>query len=90
MGRGDGSTVAPVATPVGVVAGIIPTTNPTSTALFKALISVKGRNAIVISPHPRARRCISESVEVLRRAFNAGEVQVRELLRGEGIVEAGA
>jgi acyl-CoA reductase-like NAD-dependent aldehyde dehydrogenase len=58
-----------VATPVGVVAGIIPTTNPTSTALFKALIALKGKNAIVISPHPRAKRCIGETVEVLRRAI---------------------
>jgi acetaldehyde dehydrogenase (acetylating) len=58
-----------IATPVGVVAGIVPTTNPTSTALGKALIAVKGRNAIVVSPHPRAKRCIAESVEVLRRAI---------------------
>ena len=58
-----------IATPVGVVAGIVPTTNPTSTALGKALIAVKGRNAIVVSPHPRAVRCIGESVEVLRRAI---------------------
>ncbi|MEO0650149.1 MAG: aldehyde dehydrogenase family protein [Planctomycetota bacterium] len=58
-----------IATPVGVIAGIVPTTNPTSTALGKALIAVKGRNAIVISPHPRAVRCIGESVEVLRRAI---------------------
>jgi len=58
-----------VATPVGVVAGIVPTTNPTSTAIFKSLIAVKGRNAIVISPHPRARRCINETAEVLRRAI---------------------
>ena len=63
------SGVIEVATPVGVVAGIIPTTNPTSTALYKGLIAVKGRNAIVISPHPRARRAISETVEVLRRAI---------------------
>jgi acyl-CoA reductase-like NAD-dependent aldehyde dehydrogenase len=58
-----------VATAAGVIAGIIPTTNPTSTAIFKALISVKGKNAIVISPHPRARRCIGETVEVMRRAI---------------------
>jgi acyl-CoA reductase-like NAD-dependent aldehyde dehydrogenase len=58
-----------VATAVGVVAGIIPTTNPTSTAIFKSLIALKGKNAIVISPHPRARRCIGESVEVMRRAI---------------------
>jgi acetaldehyde dehydrogenase (acetylating) len=69
VSRDDKSGVLEVATPVGVVAGIIPTTNPTSTAIFKALIAVKGRNAIVISPHPRARRCIGETVEVMRRAI---------------------
>jgi acetaldehyde dehydrogenase (acetylating) len=58
-----------VATPVGVVAGIVPTTNPTSTAMFKAIIAVKGRNGIVISPHPRAKRCIGEAVEIMRRAI---------------------
>ena len=58
-----------VATASGVIAGIIPTTNPTSTAIFKSLIALKGKNAIVISPHPRARRCIGETVEVLRRAL---------------------
>ena len=54
--------------PYGVVLGIVPTTNPTSTALFKAIICAKSRNGIVISPHPRAVRCISESVEVVREA----------------------
>lgn len=67
--RDERTGVVEIATPVGVIAGIVPTTNPTSTALFKALISVKARNAIVISPHPRARRCIGEAVEVLRRAI---------------------
>ncbi len=61
--------VVEIGTPVGVIAGIVPTTNPTSTALFKAIIAVKGRNAIVLSPHPRARRCIGETAEVLRRAI---------------------
>lgn len=69
VARDERRGITEVATPVGVVAGIIPTTNPTSTALFKSLISVKGKNAIVISPHPRARRCIGETVEVLRRAI---------------------
>jgi len=69
IARDERSGVVEIATPVGVIAGIVPTTNPTSTALFKALIAVKGRNAIVISPHPRARRCIGESAEVLRRAI---------------------
>jgi acyl-CoA reductase-like NAD-dependent aldehyde dehydrogenase len=69
VSRDEARGVIEVATPVGVVAGIIPTTNPTSTALFKSLIAVKGRNAIVISPHPRAKRCIGQTVEVLRRAI---------------------
>ncbi|MFN0008074.1 MAG: aldehyde dehydrogenase family protein [Planctomycetota bacterium] len=69
VSRDEKSGVLEVATPAGVIAGIIPTTNPTSTAIYKALIAVKGRNAIVISPHPRARRCIGETVEVMRRAI---------------------
>jgi len=69
ISRDERKGLVEVATASGVIAGIVPTTNPTSTALFKALVSVKGRNAIVISPHPRARRCIGETVEVLRRAI---------------------
>ena len=69
VSRDERAGVVEIATPAGVVAGIVPTTNPTSTALNKAIISVKGRNAIVISPHPRARRCIGETVEVLRHAI---------------------
>ncbi len=69
LSRDERTGIVEVATPVGVIAGIIPTTNPTSTALGKAMIAVKGRNAIVISPHPRSKRCIGETVEVLRRAI---------------------
>jgi acyl-CoA reductase-like NAD-dependent aldehyde dehydrogenase len=69
VSRDERSGVIEVATAAGVIAGIIPTTNPTSTAIYKALIAVKGRNAIVISPHPRARRSIGETVEVMRRAI---------------------
>ena len=69
IARDEARGLLEVATPAGVIAAIVPTTNPTSTAIFKALISVKGRNAVVISPHPRAKRCIGESVEVLRRAL---------------------
>ena len=58
--------VVEIASPRGVVAGIIPSTNPTSTAIFKALIAIKSRNAIVMSPHPSAKRCIAETVRVLR------------------------
>ena len=46
-----------VAEPMGIVAAVIPTTNPTSTAIFKCLIALKTRNAILISPHPRAKKC---------------------------------
>jgi len=69
VSRDETAGVYEVATPVGVVAAVIPTTNPTSTALYKCLISVKGRNAVVISPHPRAKRCIAETVDVMRRAI---------------------
>jgi acetaldehyde dehydrogenase (acetylating) len=57
-----------MAVPAGVVAAIIPCTNPTSTAIFKALIALKGRNAIVMSPHPSAVRCIQESARVMSEA----------------------
>jgi acetaldehyde dehydrogenase (acetylating) len=64
----DSKDVVEIASPRGVVAGIIPSTNPTSTAIFKCLISIKSRNAIVLSPHPSAARCINETVKVVREA----------------------
>src|SRR5436309_637784 len=60
--------VVEIASPRGVVAGIVPSTNPTSTAIFKVLIAIKSRNAIVMSPHPSAARCINETVRVMREA----------------------
>ena len=57
-----------VAEPMGVVAAILPTTNPTSTVFYKVLIALKSRNAIVISPHPRARRCTCEASALLAKA----------------------
>jgi acetaldehyde dehydrogenase (acetylating) len=60
--------VVEIASPRGVVAGIIPSTNPTSTAIFKILIAIKSRNAIVLSPHPSAARCINETVKAMREA----------------------
>src|SRR5689334_3714866 len=60
--------VVEIASPRGVVAGIIPSTNPTSTAIFKILIAVKSRNAIVLSPHPSAAKCINETARVMREA----------------------
>ena len=62
-----------VAEPLGVIAGIIPTTNPTSTAIFKALISLKTRNAIIFSPHPRAKKStVAAAKIVLDAAVEAG------------------
>jgi len=60
--------VVEIAVPVGVVAAIIPCTNPTSTAVFKALIALKARNAVVMSPHPSAVKCIRETVRVMAEA----------------------
>jgi acetaldehyde dehydrogenase (acetylating) len=57
-----------VAEPVGVIAALTPTTNPTSTALYKSLIAIKSRNAIVFSPHPRAVDCTSQAVELMHKA----------------------
>lgn len=62
-----------VAEPLGVIAGVVPTTNPTSTAIFKALIALKTRNAIIFSPHPRAKKStIAAAKVVLDAAVKAG------------------
>ena len=57
-----------VAEPMGIVAAVIPTTNPTSTAIFKSLLALKTRNAILISPHPRAKGCTIEAARIVRDA----------------------
>ena len=57
-----------VASPIGVIAAIIPSTNPTSTTIYKALIALKGRNVIVFSPHPSAARCINETRRLIAEA----------------------
>ncbi len=57
-----------VAEPIGVVAGVTPVTNPTSTTMFKALISIKGRNPIIFSFHPSAQKCSAEAARILRDA----------------------
>ena len=64
----ESKDVVEIASPRGVVAAVIPSTNPTSTAIFKVLIAIKSRNAIVLSPHPSAARCINETVRVMREA----------------------
>ena len=68
-----------IAEPVGIICGIVPTTNPTSTAIFKSLISLKTRNGIIFSPHPRAKNSTNDAAKlvldaavkpcVYRRAF---------------------
>jgi acetaldehyde dehydrogenase (acetylating) len=60
--------VIEIGVPVGVIAAILPTTNPTSTAIYKSLISLKAGNAVVISPHPNAKQCTCETADVLYRA----------------------
>lgn len=72
-------SVVEIASPRGVVAAIIPSTNPTSTAIFKIIIAIKSRNTIVLSPHPSAARCIAETARIMR------EVAIREGLPAEAI-----
>ena len=57
-----------IAEPMGIVAAVIPTTNPTSTAIYKCLIALKTRNAIIISPHPRAGKCTAAAARIVREA----------------------
>ena len=59
---------ARVADPIGIIAAIIPTTNPTSTVIFKVLLALKTRNGIIISPHPRAKKCTIETAKILLKA----------------------
>ena len=70
--REDEATgIIEIAEPMGVVGAILPTTNPTSTVFYKTLIALKARNTIVLSPHPRARRCSCESARLLADAAEA-------------------
>ena len=73
LSQDDEAGTITIAEPVGLICGIIPTTNPTSTAIFKTLISLKTRNGIIISPHPRARKCTCIAARlVLEAAVAAG------------------
>lgn len=69
VGRDEEKKFRKIAVPVGIIAGLIPSTNPTSTALYKSEIALKSGNAIVFSPHPNARNCILETVKVIRQAI---------------------
>ena len=71
IGENKEKKIVEAAVPVGVVAGLVPSTNPTSTTIFKSLISVKAGNAIIFSPHPSAVRCIAETVRILSEAARA-------------------
>ena len=68
IARHDDTRVVEIAEPFGVVAAIVPSTNPTSTAIYKILIAVKARCSIVLSPHPAAVRCITRVAEVMNDA----------------------
>ncbi len=68
IARDDARRVIEIAEPFGVVAAVVPSTNPTSTAIYKILISLKARCAIVISPHPAAVKCITRVAEVMEEA----------------------
>lgn len=84
--------IVKIATPVGVIAALIPSTNPTSTTIYKAIIAIKSGNAIVFSPHPSAVKCISESAELLRdvlvrQGLSPGLISVMKTASVEGTRE---
>ena len=68
VNRIEDRKIVEIAEPFGVVAAIVPSTNPTSTAIYKVLIALKARCPIVVSPHPSAARCITRSVEIMAEA----------------------
>ncbi len=69
----ESAGITKIAEPVGIIAAVIPTTNPTSTAIFKCLLALKTRNGILISPHPRAKNCTNEAARIiLEAAVKAG------------------
>src|SRR3954462_7265601 len=92
IARHEDRRVIEIAEPFGVVAAIVPSTNPTSTAIYKVLIAIKARCAIVISPHPSAVRCITRAVEIMaeaasRAAAPAGSVGWMKTVTLEGTQE---
>jgi acetaldehyde dehydrogenase (acetylating) len=68
IARDESRKLIEIADPFGVVAAVVPSTNPTSTAIYKVLIAIKARCAIVLSPHPAAVRCISRTAEIMNEA----------------------
>ncbi len=61
--------ITDIAVPVGVIAGVVPSTNPTSTVIYKSLIALKAGNAVVFTPHPAATKCIARTVEIIKDAL---------------------
>ncbi len=76
VARHDDTKVVEIAEPFGVVAAIVPSTNPTSTTIYKILIAIKARCAIVLSPHPSATRCITRTAEIMADAAAAAGAPV--------------
>ncbi len=68
IGEDKAKRTVEVAVPVGLIMGIVPSTNPTSTAMFKSIIAVKARNPIVFSPHPSAKNCTLKAAELMEQA----------------------
>ena len=92
VNRSEDRRIVEIAEPFGVVAAIIPSTNPTSTAIYKVLIALKARCAIVISPHPAAVRCITRTVEIMaeaaaRAGAPAGSIGLMKAVTLEGTQE---
>jgi len=71
IGRDERRKIIEIAWPVGVIAALTPSTNPTSTAIYKVLIAVKARNGIVVAPHPLAKECTYEAVRIMAEAGEA-------------------
>ncbi len=90
--EGRESKITKVAVPAGIVAALIPSTNPTSTTIYKTLISLKAGNGVVFSPHPSALRCIGRTVEIIRQVLkemgiSADLVSMLEIPTLEGTAE---
>jgi acetaldehyde dehydrogenase (acetylating) len=71
IAKKQAGTVWEVASPMGIVAGFVPSTNPTSTMMYKAIIALKSRNALVASPHPRSARCTIAAAQIMQQAAEA-------------------
>ena len=68
ISRNEEKKMIEIAEPFGVVAAVIPSTNPTSTAIYKILIAIKARCAVVMTPHPSAARCITCAADIMNEA----------------------